>query len=360
MRKGLLLVLVLGIGGLILAATVQAGPNCGKAAADKAAATSTCSKSKGVSIAASNFPAMVVMVGDETFHCPVTAKKVAEERGEKMVCIIGEKHDNMESAMAAYAEAAESYADKYLRVACVVDGKLKYCDDDASACCGKSATVVSTESCCKSVKAAVASAASTCNKSQVKSVSADDTRTCSKSKVVKASSSTCTKTKVAAADDSKATCSKSKEAKLAKADGPTCSKSKEAKLAKADGPTCSKSKEAKLAKADDSSVKDKSGCCKGDDIKFMMAGRLFDTREEAEAARAKVLLAVKLVSMQYRFGDKTVDCATKVCPKAKEAGLVKFVVGDTTYDCEYHARINLAKAKVAAAEKAMQAQTASL
>ena len=75
------------------------------------------------------------------------------------------------------------------------------------------------------------------------------------------------------------------------------------------------------------------------------AGREFDKWEDAVKARDEAMSAVAKVKMTYLVDGKAVDCCSKVCPKAKEAGKVKFVVGEDNMDCEYKARVALAKAK---------------
>jgi hypothetical protein len=54
--------------------------------------------------------------------------------------------------------------------------------------------------------------------------------------------------------------------------------------------------------------------------------------------------------MTYVVDGKEVDDCAKVCPKAKAAGKVQFVVGETRTSCEDTARYTLAKAQYEAAK----------
>ena len=205
-----------------------------------------CSKSKATQVAAkkagccqSAFPTMKTLVGDKDYGCHVSAEKAAKASDAKIVYVVaGEKYGCRISATKALADAAEDYVKKYTTIACVVDGKVMYCDDKSS--------------CSSEAKGKTVSAGATCSKSRTATLVKEDGRS----------------------DDAKAsTCSKSRTAKLAKAAGCCSSKSKTAKLVKEDArsddskaSTCSKSRTAKLAKAEAA-----SGCSKSRTAKLAKA-----------------------------------------------------------------------------------------
>ena len=227
------------------------------------------------------------------------------------------------------------------------------------ACCEAAKKAGKKGNCCKG-EAKVAAAESQCIKSKTTAlVSAEGEKaTCNRSKLAQ-----CDKSKATAvAATEKSGCCKSNEAKLASAEGKSgCCKSNEAKLASAEDKSgCCKSNEAKLASAEGksgccksktaalASAGEKSDCCKSKGATYRVAGRDYATWEQAVEARDAAVAAAEKVHMAYLVDGKKVDCATKVCPKAKAAGQVKFVVGDVTTGCELHARVELAKAQIEA------------
>jgi hypothetical protein len=120
------------------------------------------------------------------------------------------------------------------------------------------------------------------------------------------------------------------------------------------GPTC-RSHGAATA-GEDKVVWDKSKCSK-----FVVAGRTFNSWEDAVKARDAAREAAEQVKLAYLVDGKTVDSGEKVCPKAKAAGKVQFIVNEEKTDSEPNARVLLAKAKCAAAEGALKnEQTAKL
>ena len=264
-----------------------------------------CSKSKATQVAAKNagccqsaFPTMKTLVGDKDYGCPMSAEKAAKASDAKIVYVVaGEKYGCRISATKALADAAEDYVKKYTTIACVVDGKVMYCDDKSS--------------CSSDAKGKTVSAGATCSKSRTAKLVKEDGRS----------------------DDGKAsTCSKSRTAKLAKAAGCCSSKSRTAKLAKAEGV---------------------SDCCKdAKNVRFLVAGRTYDKRADAVRARDVAVAAVKAVSMSYVVDGKEYKCSSQVCPSAMKAGKVKFVVNDVETKCDVTARINLAKAQYDAAKGA--------
>jgi len=76
----------------------------------------------------------------------------------------------------------------------------------------------------------------------------------------------------------------------------------------------------------------------------------------AEKAKA----AMKLVSLSYKVGDEECSCPNHAASLAKESGAQKhFVIGEESTCCEVDARIKLARAKYAAAVKAIQPEPAT-
>lgn len=369
------------------AQTTIAGPKCcgSKTNTDKQKVMSTSLVSGGGSCSKTcdkgSFPRIKYLVGSDAYESQADAWK-------------------------ALAIASEDYVQKFTTIACVVDGQVKYCDqackdkEAKSACSGNAETVklVSAEegksSCCKSKMAKLASAdtkSEGCTEKAKLAKADGEAKTCPITGQVitvdaKGNSSCCKKPcdgnaeKVAATDEAKSSCSKSAEttklvsseeklscckSKLAKAeegDKPACCKDKvaKAKLASAEGTACAE--KAKLANAegcckskaaDAKLASEKDGCCKdAKNVMYRLAGQDYKTYEEAIAARDKIVKAVETVKMAYVVDGQKVDCASKVCPKAKEAGKVKFVVGEVETQCEFHARVEFAKAQIEAAKLA--------
>ena len=133
-------------------------------------------------------------------------------------------------------------------------------------------------------------------------------------------------------------------AKAAKADGKECTKKcplEAAKLAKANGKVCSKAK-----------AHCESFAAQGKTVKYRVVGRDFDTWDDAVEARDQASAAAKKVGMKYIVDGKEVACASQVCPKAKAAGKVVYVVSGEKMECQYRARAALAKAQCKAAKEA--------
>lgn len=134
-----------------------------------------------------------------------------------------------------------------------------------------------------------------------------------------------------------------------KGEGSSCSKSKAA-LAKAEGKACASAckKESFACVSKDEFAK----AIKTDGAKFIVLARNFDSYDDAVKARAAAMDAMKVVKMTYVVEGKEVDCSSKVCPMAKKAGKVEYVIGETKTHCEVSARISMAKAQFDAAKKA--------
>lgn len=282
-----------------------AGPGCCKSKQDskdtKLSSLTACSMGE--------FPHLTMMVGDKEFDCPAAADKAAEEKGVKVrFAVAGEQFDCKDKAMTALADVSERFVGRYTTIAAVVDGKTIYCAEDMSGCC-KSKTASAEGSSCSKSKAALASA--------------------------KSEGSSCSKSKAALASD--------------KGEGSSCSKSKAA-LAKAEGKACASAckKESFACVSKDEFAK----AIKTDGAKFIVLARNFDSYDDAVKARAAAMDAMKVVKMTYVVEGKEVDCSSKVCPMAKKAGKVEYVIGETKTHCEVSARISMAKAQFDAAKKA--------
>ncbi len=287
--------------------SVSAEPACCKKKAAKAAKAA----------AQASFPKIVRMVGDKEIGCPTEAAKVARDSGGSVVFVVGDdKFKSEEKAWFALADASEDFVNKYVAIACVKDGQVKYCEDK-----------------CPSQAKAAGAKGSSCCKSGSK---ADEG--CCKEKRTKGS-----------------TCGKG-NSKTAKASaGSGCGK-RDSKTAKGSaGSGCSKSG-AKLASSDCDIEKCKD--MKG--MKFRVAGTMYDDWDKALAAHTKVTSVVKKISMTYVVDGTKVGCSTQVCPKAKAAGKVKYVVGDQELECELLARTRLAKAQYEAAKKVISKTLARL
>jgi hypothetical protein len=98
----------------------------------------------------------------------------------------------------------------------------------------------------------------------------------------------------------------------------------------------------------------------GKTIKYRVAGRNFDAWDDAVKARDQAVAAAKTVSMKYIVDGKEVTCASQVCPDAKAAGKVVYVISGEKLECEYQARATLAKVQCEAAKKACTEHLAKL
>jgi len=290
-----------------------AGPGCCK---DKSAAKGTtvaakdgCCKSKDgaqVTMASmkegccskSGMPTMAMKVGDKSYNCPMEAGKAAEASKSKIVYVVaGESYECKDKAEAALVAASEEFISKFTTIACVKDGEISYCNDKQMASCSKTKT-----------------AAAPCSK---KGEGEPAVQT--------------TKVNMAAVSGN--------------TEPGTCNKTK--------GSADMKDRPGTFVATGESS------CSKDKGAKFMVAGRMFDTMEEAQKAREVVLAAIKPVSMKYVVDGKEVDCSSKVCPKAKADGKVTFVVKNEKMTCESSARMALVKAQYEAAMAAAEKVTKS-
>lgn len=284
---------------LVLAAVIglsfsaaYAGPGCGGAKDGKVAdGRKTCGQGKSSCQGLGEFPTMTMKVGDKTIQCPVEAKQVADESGAKILFVVaGHEYTEEQKARSALACASEKYVENFVKVGCVVDGKVVYCCDksDKAACEGKGE------------KAAWQG------------------------------------------KGDKATC-QDKGQKVAGKDGErSCHGEKGEKLAAKGGDGCCPSKKGEK-------VAGKGECDPSKCTKFVVLGREFTDYKAALAAREAALAEIHKVKMTYVVDGKEVDCSEKVCPNAKAAGKVEFVVGKDHMKCEDAARCTLAKAQYEAA-----------
>lgn len=303
-----------------------AGPGCCKSKKDskdvKVSSLTACSMGE--------FPHLTMMVGEKEFDCPMAAEKVADQKGAKVrFAVAGEQFDCKEKAMVTLADVSERYVNRYMNIAVVVDGKTMYAAEDLSGCCKAKTASAESSGCSKSKSVALASA------------KADKSEGCSKSK----------KAALASSEKSESGCSKSKKAALASSEKSEsgCSKSKAA-LAKAEGKSCASAcKKESFACV---SKEEYAKAMKTDGAKFIVLARSFDSYDAAAKARDAAMDAVKVVKMSYIVEGKEVDCSSKICPMAKKAGKVEYVIGETKTNCEVMARISMAKAQFEAAKKA--------
>ena len=287
-------------------ATTGSKSGCSKDKAKSASCMATCNGSP------SGFPAMVMTVNGKKFDCCIAAGKAAKEADTKVVYMIGEqKFECPDAAMVALADASEQFVDRYLSIACVADGKVMYCKDSAACCSGHTAMAKSEGGACPHAAKGSADVSSASHGGE-KTIAAKSEGGCSHGATAMAKSE----------GKSEAGC----------AHGATA-------MAKADG--CCHGGSAVAM-----SGKDIEACCKNaKEVKYMVCGRTFKSRDEAATAREKTVEALTTVKMTYVVDGKDVDCASKVCPVAKKEGKVVYVVGTEKMKCEFQARVALAKAK---------------
>jgi len=404
MRRASIAVVALTCICTVAAAVAYAGGD--KCTASKGQATMAKAEGCSMSCGSHEFPTMKMMVGDKCVACPMEAEKLAKESNAKVIyAVAGEKFECKDKAMTALAVASEDFVSKYTRIACVVEGKdgtrkIVYCDEEGA--CSQNAKAVKTgvtgekSSCCQSGAKTVAAKGDGCCKSGEKASMAKAegcTKGGEKASLVKAEGSTCHGEKGEKGTMAKAEgCTKGGEkATLAKAEGSTChgdkgektsmvkaegschgEKGEKTTLASAKGDGCCKSGE-KGEKASLASAKGE-GCCKsgakatlakGEDdaccktsknTKFLVVGRMFDKYDDAVKARDAAVAAVKTVSVKYVVEGKEVDCASHVCPMAKAAGKVEYVINKDKTKCETQARYLSAKARYEAASHAADAK----
>lgn len=268
------------------------GDECAKAAKEGCSASKdSCTSTCELGKCA---PKMVMQVGDKSFECPISAEEAAKKDGKGVVFMVGHtKYENKDKAMAAYADVLDQYVANF-------------------------ATVRTQEECMKAC-------ASSCGSSEGQA-----------------------KTASCSAGKSGATCSAG--SKAVAASGGTCSASKgDTATAKKTGTTggesChgEKSGGTVVAKTD------------GKTVMYCVAGQCVDSKEKAEQISKVVMAAMKDVSMKYRVGDEEFCCDKMAGEKAKSnGGKIVYVVDGKTIECDIMARIQLDRAKIMAASKALE------
>ncbi|HWL93375.1 MAG TPA: hypothetical protein VNT79_07555 [Phycisphaerae bacterium] len=329
MRKMMSILACLAACSLGISTAFAGGPGCSgeKKVAD--ARKGSCGTKTASTCSVGEFPRLVRLVGDREVGCPMTAAKLVKEHNAKVVfAVADQRFDNEEAAWNALANESEMFVRKYTTVSFVKEGKTYFvCDEGAKACAAKTA------SCSKSAEAKSAS----CSKGGEAKVAAMDHGNgggCGKS----AASAKLAKS----GDGAKATCSSA----CSKGDGKgACCQAKMASTKSG----CCKSKAQAVAVIDTKTCQE---ICNTDkNIKFMVAGHTYAAWDDAVKAQTELRAAAHKVQMAYLVNGEKVGCSTKVCPKAKAAGQVKYVVGEKQIECEIMARVELARAQYEAAKE---------
>lgn len=277
---------------------IAGGDECQKACdkAGKAACTEggSCTLSAGI---AKSMPQWAVLVGDKTFECPMAAAEVAKKEGKSIVYLVaGKKFDNQEKAMVAYADALDTFVTKFTSVRTMEECMAECAGSSGSAC----------------------------------------------------------------SDSAKASCDATKVSADAAAKSACCEKTKDTGVTGATG-------DAQVALKSDAKGGAKvttGGECRSNDSKatnakavFCVAGQCFDSKDKAVKAAQVVTVAIKDVNLGYRVGSKNFYCDKMAGDEAaKTSQQIVFVVGENTTQCKVTARITLAKARLAAAAKALEAK----
>jgi hypothetical protein len=282
---------VVGVACSLGVSSAYAGPGCCASKKKAQVAKASCTQKPSGDLG--DFPTMLMKVGEMTYGCSATAEKAAAGNGSKVVFVVGEERfSNKNRAVVALASATEQYVERFTTIACLVDGKLVYCDEKSKAGCSAACGAKSRK-----------------------------------------------------ASSSKSGCgTKVREATVAKAETEAEGFRKtKGKLVKADEASCGQ--KAKSAKSEGKTLSNKSECGS-----FFVIGREFSTHQAAVKARDDALSAVKKINMTYIVDGHQVYCGTQVSPEDKAAGKVQFVVEELKTGCEYDARVALAKAKYDAAK----------
>lgn len=87
---------------------------------------------------------------------------------------------------------------------------------------------------------------------------------------------------------------------------------------------------------------------------FELAGYSYGTREQADKAAAAAKMAAEKVTMNYRVAGKSYNCPDEAKKAATGEQQVEYVVGESTSTCNVMAGIDLTKARIAAANKALE------
>ncbi len=94
--------------------------------------------------------------------------------------------------------------------------------------------------------------------------------------------------------------------------------------------------------------------------KTTVCGTSLGCEKTAAKMAEKAKAAMQTVSLEFQVGEEKCSCPNAAAALAKKSGEAKqFVVGEETTCCEVDARIKLARAKYAAAVKALQASAST-
>lgn len=284
MRRGLTIALALTVICGLSVAPALAGPGCGGAKKAEGSKSTGCAKTCETGA----FPTMVMMVADKSYQCPMAAQQAAEQAGSRIIYAVDtERFDDKNKAMEALAAASESYAEKFLTIGCVLDGKMVYCCD-------------------KTAGDKITAGGRTCGMKAKTDAEGSDKQGYARKASAEDKGSTCQGRGVKAGEQGKAACDKSK---------------------------CNK---------------------------FVVAGRNFDSWDDAVKARDAARAAAAKVKLAYLVDGQTITSDEGICPNAKAAGKVQFIVNEEKTDSEANARVLLAKSKCAAAQNALNEATAKL
>lgn len=264
MRLGTKVLGFVAASAMVCGTALAGGPECAKTCDAKAKAACKTDAKSCIGEVSGCMPKMIMMVGDKTFECPMSAGEAAKKEGKPVTYkVAGKTYEDKDKALAVYADAVDGFAAKF-------------------------ATVRTVEECHASCEGA------------------------------------------GSCGGEKETCSKDKKTGTTAAKGGACCAggSKDAKVA------------AKGAKAGTTM--------------YCVVGQTFDSKEKAEEASKIGLAAMKEVKVAYRVGTKNFDCDKEAGEAAKaDHAKITYVVGDNTMECPIQARIETAKAKVAAAMAAV-------
>lgn len=101
-----------------------------------------CSGAGKVAALAADMPALQRKVGDEVTTCPVRADELAQNSGQPVMYVVGQRSfQDASQASQAYAAELTSYLDKATRVTFAVDGECVPCPDAASKACSEGKTM---------------------------------------------------------------------------------------------------------------------------------------------------------------------------------------------------------------------------
>lgn len=122
---------------------------------------------------------------------------------------------------------------------------------------------------------------------------------------------------------------------------------------------CSPSGCGSEAKTASSCMKDQDTTISADALKkcskFRVAGHTYENWEAAKKAHERAVAATKDMKMVAMVDGKKVESCENICSTMKKTGKVEYMVGTQKTHCEYNARAMMAKARVEAAKKAVDA-----